>query len=268
MIPRTAIALLAFAGLMFTACGSDDDAPAADDTLPGVGAAPTTAELGGQAFESTDVTGHDLVADSSISLDFRDDRLSANAGCNTMNSGYSITAEGTLEVDAMATTMMACADELMAQDTWLSEFLTSGPQIALDGTNLTLTGDDASIVLAAVQPAPLEGTTWMITSTMADEAVSSIPSDAEPSLTITDGQAAVDTGCNRGSGAVEVTDTTLTFGPLATTKMACSPELNELEATVLGVLQGEVSYEIDGDSMSIRTDGPDGEIGLELTATS
>lgn len=267
MIPRTAITLLALAGLMLAACGSDDDAPAADDTLPGAGAAPTTADMDGQTFESTDVTGHDLVADSSIDLDFRDDRLSANAGCNTMSSGYSITAEGTLEVDAMAATMIACADELMAQDTWLSEFLTSGPQIALDGTDLTLTGADATIVLAAVQPAPLEGTTWTITSTVANEAVSSIPLDAEPSLTITDGQAAVDTGCNRGSGAVEVADATLTFGPLATTKMACSPELNELEATVLAVLQGEVSYEIDGNSLSLRSgDGAD-EIGLELTAT-
>lgn len=257
MIPRTAFTLLALSALALAACGSDDD--------PASGSAPTADDLDGTTFESTEVTGHELVADTTITLAFQADAVSANAGCNTMNGGYTIT-DGTLEVATMASTMMACEDALMAQDDWLAEFLASGPEIALDGDSLTLTGAESSLTLDAVQDADIEGTTWMITGTVATEAVSSIPQGAEPSLTITDGQAAIDTGCNQGSGSVEVTDTTLTFGPIATTKMACEPDLNDLEATVLAVLQGEVTYEIDGATMSIRTDGPDGEIGLQLSA--
>ena len=75
---------------------------------------------------------------------------------------------------------------------------------------------------------------------------------------------AVDTGCNAGSGSVEITDTTLTFGPIATTRRSCIDELNALEASVLTVLQGAVTYEIDGDSLSLRSS--EGDIGLELTA--
>jgi heat shock protein HslJ len=257
MIPRTAFALLTLSALAFAACGSDDDTAS--------GSAPTADELEGTTFESTDVTGHELVADTTISLAFQDDRVSANGGCNTMNGGYTIT-DGTLEVAAMASTMMACSDELMAQDDWLAEFLAGGPEIALDGDTLTLTGGDSTMTLEAVQDADVEGTTWMITGTVATEAVSSIPEGAEPSLTITDGQAAIVTGCNNGSGSVEVTDTTMTFGPIATTKMACEPDLTALETSILTVLQGEVTYEIDGATMSIRRDGPDGEVGLELTA--
>lgn len=257
MIPRTALTLLALSALALAACGSDDDTAS--------GSAPTADDLDGTTFESTDVTGHELVADTTITLAFQADAVSANAGCNSMNGGYTIT-DGTLEVAAMASTMMACSDELMDQDTWLAEFLASGPEIALDGDSLTLTGGESTLTLAAVQDADVEGTTWMITGTVANEAVSSIPQGAEPSLTITDGQAAIVTGCNNGSGSVEVTDTTLTFGPIATTKMACEPDLDDLEATVLAVLQGEVTYEIDGATMSIRADGPDGEIGLELSA--
>lgn len=257
MIPRTALTLLALSALALAACGSDDDTAS--------GSAPTADDLDGTTFESTDVTGHELVSDTTITLAFQADAVSANAGCNTMNGGYTIT-DGTLEVATMASTMMACTDELMAQDDWLAEFLSSGPEIALDGNSLTLTGAESTLTLDAVQDADVEGTTWMITGTVATEAVSSIPQGAEPSLTITDGQAAIDTGCNRGSGSVEVTDTTLTFGPIATTKMACEPDLTDLEATVLAVLQGEVSYEIDGATMSIRTEGPDGEIGLQLSA--
>lgn len=257
MIPRTALTLLALSALALAACGSDDDTAS--------GSAPTADDLDGTTFESTDVTGHELVADTTITLAFQADAVSANAGCNSMNGGYTIT-DGTLEVAAMASTMMACSDELMDQDTWLAEFLASGPEIALDGDSLTLTGGESTLTLAAVQDADVEGTTWMITGTVANEAVSSIPQGAEPSLTITDGQAAIVTGCNNGSGSVEVTDTTMTFGPIATTKMACEPDLDDLEATVLAVLQGEVTYEIDGATMSIRADGPDGEIGLELSA--
>lgn len=264
MIPRTALALLTLSALALAACGSDDDTPDADDTLPPVGAAPTSDELDGSAFEATDVTGHDLVADSTISLSFQDGSLSANAGCNTMNGGYTI-ADGTLEVSGeMATTMMACADDLMAQDTWLSAFLTSGPAIGLDGTTLTLTGDDASITLAEIEDVDLAGTTWVVTGTVATEAVSSVPLDAEASITITDETVAVNTGCNTGSGGVEVGDDVLTFGPIATTKRACADDIMQLEAAVLAVLQGEVSYEIDGRSLSLRTDGG---IGLELTAS-
>ena len=257
MIPRSAISLLALTALALAACGSDDDTSS--------GSAPTADDLDGTTFESTDITGHELVADTTISLAFQADAVSANAGCNTMNGGYTIT-DGVLEVGAMASTMMACSDELMAQDTWLSEFLAGGPEIALADDTLTLTGSEATLTLDAVQDVGIEGTTWMITGTVATEAVSSIPAGAEPSLTITDGQAAIDTGCNSGSGSVEVTDTTLTFGPIATTRMACPPDLTDLETTVLTVLQGEVTYEIDGASMSIRAEGPDGEIGLELSA--
>ena len=263
MIPRTALTLLALSALALAACGSDDDSPAADDSLPAVGSAPTAADLTDRSFESTEVTGHELVADSTIELAFMADSVAARAGCNSMNGGYEI-VDGTLEVGVMAATMMACDDALMDQDTWLSDFLTSSPEIALDGDTLTLTGADATVTLSAVQPAELEDTTWNVTGIVANEAVSSLPMDAEASITITDGPAAIRTGCNNGSTSVEITDTTITFGPIAVTKMACPPELTELEASVLAVLDGEVTYEIAGDSLSLRN--ADGDVGLELTA--
>lgn len=262
MIPRTALALLAASALVLAACGSDDDGSPS-------GSAPTADDLAGTAFESTDVTGYDLVADTTVTLGFETDALGANAGCNTMSGGYTIT-DGTLDVSTMAATMMACDDALMAQDTWLSEFLTSGPDITLDGDTLTLSGGETTITLAAQAPAEVEGTTWVVTGLVANEAISSMTAGTEgtATLTITDGQASIATGCNTGSGSVEVTDTTMSFGPIALTRMACAPDLTDLETQVILVLDGEVTYEVDGDSLSIRKDGTDGEIGLEFTAQS
>lgn len=249
--------LAAVGALAVAACGSDSD---------GSADAPTADDLDGRAFTSTDVDGHELVAGSTIGIAFQGTSLSANAGCNTMNGAYAIT-DGALEVDALTMTMMACPDELMDQDTWLSELLTDGPEITIDDTTLTITGDDATITFAEVEDAPLVGTTWVVSGTVANEAVASVPADAVASITIDDaGAVAVETGCNMGSGTVEVGDDTLTFGAIAVTERACADEaINELEAAVLQTLQGEVRYEIDGTSLSLRTDD---EIGLQLTAES
>ncbi len=261
MIPRTAIALLALAGLTIAACGSDNDS-GADATD-----APTASELSGRGFVSTDVTGYDLVDGSEITMNFLDDAVSVNAGCNTMNGGYEIT-DGEFVAEQFAMTMMACDDALMAQDTWLSEFLASSPTVSLDGSTLSFSGDEVTITLDEIEPAGLVGTTWIVSGTVANEAVTMGIADSEASMTIADdGTVEVSTSCNSGSGSVEITDTTLTFGPIATTMMACDEERTRLEASILSVLQGEVTYEITGDTLSLRSgDGAD-EIGLEFTAS-
>ncbi|SRR6056297_27609 len=261
MIPRTAITLLALAGLTLAACGGDDPAGGSRD-----GGSPTAGDLSERRFVSTDVTGRELVADSRITMNFLADTVNVNAGCNTINGTFGI-VDGTFTADRFAMTMMACDDALMEQDTWLSEFLASSPGIALDGSTLTFTGDETTITLAEIEPAALVGTTWVVTGIVADEAVSSVPIGSTAAITISeDGTVTVDAGCNTGSGSVEVDDGTLTFGPVATTRKMCPPEQMELENAVLDVLRGEVAYEIDGDTLSLRSAEDAGTMGLDLTA--
>jgi heat shock protein HslJ len=101
-------------------------------------------DLADRTFVSTDVRGHDLVEDTSVTLSFESDRVSASAGCNTF-SGAASWDDGTLSLgdDELAATMMACSPEQQEQDDWLTEFLASSPDLALDGSTLTL-GDDMS----------------------------------------------------------------------------------------------------------------------------
>lgn len=276
MTPRTAIVLLALAGLAFAACGSDDPGTTpdpVDDTAAGSGDGGSggtlaAADLSGMGFASSAVTGYDLVEGSEITMNFLDDAVSVNAGCNMMNGGFEIT-DGTFTAGQFASTMMACEQPLMDQDMWLSGFLASSPSIALDGSTLTLSGGDTTITLDEIEPTALVGTTWTVTGTLATEAISSVPMDSTASITIADdGSVAVDTGCNTGSGSVEVTDTTLAFGPIVSTLIGCEPELAALEASVLAVLQGEVTYEISGDTLSLRSGDGAAAIGLDLTASA
>ena len=114
-------------------CGDDgDDGDAAPD-------------LTGRSFVATTVEGHDLVSDTSITITFEDDLIVIAGGCNSMRGGYSI-ADGTLQVDTLASTSMACDEALMDQDFWLGEFFESGPTVE-DGETLVLSADTVRIVL-------------------------------------------------------------------------------------------------------------------------
>lgn len=266
MTPRTVLVLVAAAGLALAACGSDgpdaSGSPAGDGGDDGGGGdVPTAAELDNRAFESTSVEGHELVDGTTISLLFEANLIAVRAGCNGMSGGFTFD-EDALVVEQLAMTMMACDQPLMDQDAWVNEFLMGLPTVSLDGDTLTLTGTDATITFAEVADAELVGPTWNVTGAVENEGVSSVPEGA--SLTFAETSVNVNAGCNTGSGGVTIDETTITFEPIATTRKMCSDDLMALEASVLAVLSGEVSYEIHGDSLLLtNSDG----LGLQLTAS-
>lgn len=225
-------------------------------------------ELDG-AFVSSEVTGYDLVPDSELTLTFDGDTLAVNAGCNTMTTTYSLTDSVLKWTGTPAATMMGCDEALTAQDAWITGLLTKGMAAeGIDGgASLTLTSGDVTITLDGVAASPLTGTTWTLTSTIANDAVSSIPASTEsdpPTLTIDEeGTVGVFAGCNRGSATVDITDTTLTFSPIALTKMACTGDAGTLETQVTTVLDGEVDYVVDGPTLTITS----GTSGLVYTAS-
>jgi heat shock protein HslJ len=118
--------------LVATGCSDEDSTP-------------TMGRLDGTTFESTLVTGHDLVGGTHVRMTFEQDGISVNAGCNTLVGSASVAGERLL-VGTMAQTMMACTDDLTAQDQFLAQFFESKPTISLDGRTLRLTGPDATIV--------------------------------------------------------------------------------------------------------------------------
>jgi heat shock protein HslJ len=246
------------AALLVTACGDDSTS----------GSPATAADLDGRRFLLVDSSGLELADEGTVSLVFEDGNLGASGGCNQLSGPYDVD-DGVLTMGPMATTEMACEPaSLMDQDMAVAEFLASTPTITLDGNDLALATDSITMTFldnAVANPdQPLEGTTWQLTGTVTGETASSVPMGAEASLTIEGGQAAIDTGCNTGSGGVTVGEGTLSFGPIAVTKMACEPELMELEATVLSVLSGEATYEIDSDQLTVTN----GDNALQFTAAS
>ena len=226
-------------------CGDDANGSAAGTTEP-----PTSAPGGLQgAYTSTSVTGHDLVAGSTVTLTFDNGNLTAQAGCNTLGGSYRVTGSTLRVAGDMQSTMMACPPGYAEQDQWLMQFLTSGPTVALDGTTLTLTSAGVTMVLSAAPTgaAALKGTKWTLDTINEGSTASALPAGVEtPTLEFDAAgtRADVFTGCNRGGADTKISGSAIDFGPLALTRMACPGAASQVEASVVAVLDGRVTYRI------------------------
>jgi heat shock protein HslJ len=279
------IALLAVATAgMFTlaSCGDPSVEPATSPTDPGsttIDTNPSTtpepgddlaALLAGKTYLSQSTTGITLADGAVLRISFDDGRISVSGGCNGM--GGDVTFEGdAMTVGPMMSTQMACDQPLMDQDSAVQAFLTAGTTVSVDGDTLvltgTLTGSEATITLLDREVAdpdrPLADTAWTVTGVISSDAISSGWGSAVATLTIVDGQAQVNTGCNTGFATVTVDEAagTIAFGPLALTKMMCDDDAMRLEQEVSRVLTGTATYSIEAGSLTLMN----GTDGLQFT---
>ncbi|PXX57928.1 heat shock protein HslJ [Nocardia tenerifensis] len=249
--PIVLLALLAVA-----ACSSGDSE-----------STPSTPNLAGRTFLSTQVDGAPIPGGGPLTLSFKDDRLSADAGCNTYSGSVALD-DNKLHVSGLAGTLMGCPGERQGADEWLSALLNSDPTWQLDGAKLTLRGGNSTVTMMdkkVVRPdKPIKGTTWLVTALLTPDAQvrSQTIDEVKPTLTIADDGSVTGTaGCNRITGRA-TGDTNLTF-QLATTKMLCPAEVMEVEQAVLKALDGKTTATVDADTLTLRnTNGS----GLTLRA--
>ncbi len=228
------------------------------------------AELTGRSFLSRTVDGHQLVDGTTVRMSFDAPTIGASAGCNEIGGEFTVDGS-TLIVGELLQTEKGCESALEAQDAWLSALLTSRPTVQLDRDELVVSSAEGTVRLVDRRVAdpdrPLTETVWMVDALVTDGAIASLPSGAEPSLTITDGLATIRTGCNRGSARAEISDGSITFGPIALTRMACEPDRMDLETFVIGMLTGDVAFAIEADRLTLTVTHDDGTTtGLSLIA--
>lgn len=212
-----------------------------------------------------------LIADTSITLNFGDNgRVSGSAGCNNYTGAYD-TGGDILHVGALATTFKLChkPDGIMAQEQQYLTALQSAQTYEIAGDTLTIRDNSGAMQVVAkmVAPASLAGTAWDVTGyNNGKQALVSLIIGTEITLNFgTDNRVSGSAGCNNYTGGFESTDTTLKVGALASTQRACiAPEgINEQEAQYLAALQNSATYEIAGDTLTIR----DSSGAMQVTAT-
>jgi heat shock protein HslJ len=236
--------------LAVAGCGDKGTGPAGggDSPLRGRTFLSTAVTEGGQPFQ--------LAAKTRVRMQFTgDDRLIADAGCNSMQGSVRLDS-GRIDVSELASTGMGCERPVMDQDAWLAKILSGKPSWKLAGDTLTVSGATTEITLKdrkVVEPdLALQGTKWTVDTIVDGEVASTTPAATSAWLRFDKDTVQVSAGCNSGSGTYSVTGGTIRIGDVATTRKACEADAMTLENAVLAVLHGDVSYSIDSDRLTLK----------------
>ena len=80
-----------------------------------------------------------VITGSQTTADFRADwKLSGSGGCNQYNAGYTTTASNGITITQPITTLMACAEPVMQQETQYFSLLPTAAKYEISGDQLTL----------------------------------------------------------------------------------------------------------------------------------
>lgn len=168
--------------------------------------------------------GFTPVMDTTVRVFFQDRDFGFSAGCNSHSGAY--TLEGReLVVDSFGSTQIGCVPALQTQDEWLAAFFSSSPRLTLSGNQLTLAGDDATLIFMDSEVADpdriLTSGTWVVDA-LIEGGVAQAGFPANPTVRFdTQGNVQVFTGCNSGSGDYTQMGNELTLTGMIYTEEVC-----------------------------------------------
>ncbi|MGZ4692206.1 MAG: META domain-containing protein [Acidimicrobiales bacterium] len=270
---RVVLIVLVVLALAVGACDSTADDGGSSTSTSTPASTPSGGDLAaalvGRTFVSQSVTvagvDHPLVGTRPITVRFGDGELSAQPGCNQIGAAFSWDGDR-LVWSSGSQTEMACSDPgLMEQDTWFGGLIAAGPTVDLAGDRLTMTSGDTVIVFVDRRTAdpdrPLVGTSWTLESIIDGAGASSVPAGATATMRLPDTGTITWTACNPSSGHVgSLDETAFTVGDVVSTRMACSEAEAQVDGAMHEVLNGTVTFEIEGPVLRLRN----GSRGLDF----
>jgi heat shock protein HslJ len=211
-----------------------------------------------QGTEITAVFGNDLA-------------ISGNAGCNHYGGSYELN-ESEISIGPLFMTEMYCAepDGVMAQESAYLAAIEGAATWDIQSGSLTLS-DEAGTRLCVYSMGPLTERSyltereWRLSRYLDRNGtfVSATAPDTETTAYFDkNGTVSGNAGCNQYHATYETTGTTLTIGPLASTRMMCIEAVMEQESAYLLNLGNAAKFGVSGDTLSIMDDS--GSIVLEL----
>ena len=226
-------------------------------------------DLTGKVWALTTLNGQPLAAGTGISAQFTSDgKVSGSAGCNTYLGKYSVSGSTIAFGASIATTMMACPQPVMDQESAYLKMLEAARIYSVKGDQLTLNGaDKMTLATYKAQTQDLAGTNWEVVGyNNGKQAVVSVMLGTTITANFgADGNLTGNAGCNDYNGSYTVKGDQITIGPLASTRKFCNdPEgVMDQEARYLSALGTAATYRIDGNSLELRT--KDGALAADFT---
>jgi heat shock protein HslJ len=215
--------------------------------------------LTGAVWMLDKLNGQALVTGTAISAEFTTDgRVSGTAGCNNYSGQYTVSGS-TIQIGTpLASTMMACEQAVMDQETAYFQALANAKTFEVKGDQLTLKDSGGAVVASfTAQSQDLSGSEWLaVNYNNGNQAVVGLITDTELTANFgTDGTLSGNSGCNTFTGPYKVDGDKITIGPLASTMMFCDSPAGAMdqEAQYLAALQSAATYQIEGNQLTLRT---------------
>ena len=243
---RSFALLLAIVALIPSACA--DAAVATSQPAPAQG-------LGGTAWIVTSLNGQGVVPAAPPTMAFgADGKVSGTGGCNQYTAPYQTTGSS-IAVGDIASTLMLCEGAAGTQETAFLGVLRAATswRVGDDGV-LHLDGAGEIVADAAAQaPTPVtspagSGSGLVGAWDLAEMGPTADFAHLQPTIEFAaEGTVSGFAGCNTFSGSYTTDGATLTFGPMATTKMACERPGSAVEADYLAALSGVTGWTVEPD---------------------
>lgn len=201
-------------------------------------------------WQLVSLAGTDLVADTTITLIFTEDGTAAgSAGCNSYSVPYTID-EGRIDFGMGISTMMACEDAIMQQESAYLAALDAATDFTLRDAQLVITSAEGDELVFALLPG-LAGTQWEWVTLAGDNVLSEMPA----TIAFDDeSRATGNTGCNLFNASYTAEGERLSFGEALLTRRACMDEtLADQEMKFLDALAAATAFRLAEDSLTITT---------------
>ena len=213
----------------------------------------------GPVWVATSLNGHKLLPAATVSAEFDSEGLvSGSSGCNNYSTSYTVDGDGIRFGEEIVSTEMFCDEPVNEQEREYFQVLNEAAGFDVNDEELTLldsSGNAIAVYMAQTQV--LEGTSWeVVFYNNGRGGVTSLVIDTEITANFgEDGQLTGGSGCNSYSAAYEGKDGNISIGPSAVTLQFCEkPEgTMEQESEYLAALQTAATYQVEGNSMNMRT---------------
>ena len=204
----------------------------------------------GKGAIQTVITGTETTAD------FRADwKLSGSGGCNQYSAEYTTTASNGITITQPITTLMACAEPVMQQETQYLSLLPQATKYEISGDQLTLFDKNGVKLLIYKKQVsiPITGTWYLFNYNNGKGAIQSVTAGSKTTAIFgANGRLSGSGGCNEYS-AVYTTPASngITISQPSSTMMACAEPVMQQESQYFSLLPTAATYEISGDQLTM-----------------
>ncbi|MEJ5091022.1 META domain-containing protein [Sphingobacterium faecium] len=186
-------------------------------------------------------------------LQFEDNRYAANAGCNTLGGVVNISGKNKIKFEQGISTMMACPEFDIEQS--LSKAIIAVDSYTIAGEILSLNKSGKTLAkFALIKPEKGEQAlsgTWELDYISGPRiAFQGLYPNEKPSITfdLSTKKVSGNSSCNNYNGTFKTENNHISFGPLASTKMACEGSGESVYFSTLGKI---TSFDVNGTTLTL-----------------